>query len=375
MALKIRTTGAADYQRYIKMLVCGSPGAGKTRSSSTWKNPLYASAEGGMMSVADRNLPVVDITRTSDLSELIVSLDQDPKVREKLIGAPVDTVVVDTIDEIARIFVVERIEAEKIESMRIQDWGWMGDQLRGLIRAMRNLPVHVVFCCHLRSTEDSESGRTFFKPAIQGALGDEIPAYFDLAVLLTARPVMKVVEGKNVRQVVRTMQTYPDSHHPWIKDRSGKLPMEFPVNFNDDFSRLHGLIYGESEVQADEPQAPVVEPVKPVEPPKVQVTNIVQPKPQVQVEQAIIAPKKQEEEIVILPEVRKPAPELVVPAVEIISESETVNNGVEPETRLEWQTCKDCGGYIENRDVADLSFVRFKKHLCRTCFSSIRKAK
>ncbi len=374
MALNVRTTGSQDYQKYIKMLVCGGAGLGKTLMSSTAPNVLYASAEGGMMSVAEKNLPVMDITKTSQIQELIVALDQVPKVRAKIIGHPIDTVVIDTIDEVARIFVAERIESEKKESMAIQDWGWLGDQLRGMIRSLRNLEMNVIFTSHLKSTEDAETSRMFFKPAIQGAMGDEIAAYVDLAVLLTARPVMRVVNGENVRTVVRTMQTYPDVHHPWIKDRSGKLPMEFPINFKDDFARLQGYIYGDAPVKADEPQAPVVvsEPVKPVKAPEAKQT-VATPQTKPEPVETVSLPQP---ELMVEPEVVKTDPvEIVVPEpMEIISESETSNNGQEPAKREDWQTCQECEGLIDNRDIADLSFIRFKTRMCRVCFTARRKA-
>ena len=70
MAFKVRTTGASDYGRYIKMLVAGNPGAGKTLLASTALNPIYASAEGGLMSIADKGLPYVEIEKIDDLLEL-----------------------------------------------------------------------------------------------------------------------------------------------------------------------------------------------------------------------------------------------------------------------------------------------------------------
>ncbi len=67
-------------------------------------------------------------------------------------------------------------------------------------------------------------------------------------------------------------------------------------------------------------------------------------------------------------------PEVVPEPMEIISESETSNNGQEPAKREDWQTCEECQGFIENRDIADLSFIRFKTRMCRVCFTGRRKA-
>lgn len=245
MALKIKRAGEAEYGHYIKAMVAGDPGSGKTRTASTWPNVLYANVEGGLMSVADRNPAYVDIATTPDLKELRLALKQNPKVRESTFGIPVDTVIVDTFDEIAKMFMTERQAATGHEFQR-DDWGWLGDELRGVLRGFRNLDLHVVINVHLKTSEDQQSGQTIQKAAIQGAVGDEIAAYFDLALLLRSR-VITVPDPadpkKVIRQIARYYQTYSDLQHPWIKDRSGQLPSEMPVNFDDDFARMHQLIY------------------------------------------------------------------------------------------------------------------------------------
>lgn len=264
MALKIKRAGEAEYGHFIKALVVGDPGSGKTRTASTWPNVLYANVEGGLMSVADRNPAYVDIVSTSELKELLRTLKQSPAVRESEFGIPVDTVVLDTFDEIAKMFMIERVRSTGHDFQR-DDWGWLGDELRGILRGYRNLDVHVVVNVHMKTEEDQQTGATVYKPNIQGAVGGEIAAYFDLAMLMRSR-VETIQKGQTVERVVkRYFQTYPDLQHPWIKDRSGHLPSEVEVNFEDDFARMHKDIYavvpegGEDIVTLSSP-APVITP-------------------------------------------------------------------------------------------------------------------
>lgn len=249
MTIQVQITGDQEYGRYIKALFCGDPGSGKTLISSTFPNPVFASAEGGLMSIARKRLPFVKIDATEKLLALKNAMEQEPHVRAKLLGVQdrfdrIDTVVIDTIDEVARLLIKERLEANKKETLAIADWGWLGDQLRAIIRSFRNLDMHVVFTCHLKSSEDSETGRIYFKPAIQGAVGDEIAGYVDLALLLRAQPMARVVDGESKRVMVRYLRTMPDPSFPWIKDRSGCLPAEMDINFDDDFQRINALIFG-----------------------------------------------------------------------------------------------------------------------------------
>lgn len=116
--------------------------------------------------------------------------------------------------------------------------------------------MHVVFTCHLKQTEDGESGRIYFKPAIQGAVGDEIAGYVDLALLLKAQPVARQVDGESKRVMVRLLRTMPDPSYPWIKDRSGMLPEDLEINFSDDFNRIHDLIFGDMDSGGAIPETP-----------------------------------------------------------------------------------------------------------------------
>jgi hypothetical protein len=423
MALTVRRAGPNDYGTWVKALIAGEPGAGKTRTASTWPGVLYADAEGGQLSVADRQPPSIAIDSTATLTELHSALTQKGPVREKMLGFDVQTVVIDTLDEIARLFIRERLASEHKESMAIQDWGWLGDRLRDLVRGWRNLDMNVLFLVHVKAQEDSETGRVTYKPSIQGAMGDELAAYVDLAVLLRARPTATVVEGKNVRIIQRFLQTYPDAQFPWVKDRSGRLPMDFPINMNDDYARLREAIFG-NVVQAGTPQAAVIAPERPPVAPQTAPGGPRQPPPPPPVQAPPMGPDPDAEAAappaeptVVPPEVaaagttEEPGVHEVV--TEVIPESEPLaqpepedvtpepepepapdpepvatappepapaplsnGNGAAPTGGLEeWQICESCGNQIETKDHGDLSFIRFKARLCRSCFAERKKVK
>lgn len=411
MALTVKRAGADDYGKWIRMLAFGNPGAGKTRTASTWPDVLYANCEGGLMSVADRQPATIDITHSSQMKELMDALGQTPAVRERLLGVPVQTVVIDTIDEVAKILVQERLKDERKDAFAIQDWGWLGDQLRNMVRGFRNLDMNVIFNVHLKSQEDSETGHTYFKAAIQGSMGDEIAAYVDLALLLVAKPVTRVVDGKNVRTVQRYFQTFQDAQHPWVKDRSGRLPMEFTVNFDDDYERMHRIIYSSvpsagstlATVATPDAPAPAAAPARttgpaksdpqqplPDQPPAAETPAEAAPAPEPAPEPEVVPEPTPEPEIVEEAQV-EPEPTPTVPDPEPAPEPEesVPDSGTpdpEPETsestavqdnpdeREPWETCASCGGKVESKDQADLAFIRHKEHLCRSCFAE-RKAK
>lgn len=323
--MKVKRTGAADYGRYIKALICGESKVGKTLTSSTWPNPLILSAENRLMAVAARNIPYVDITSSKDFLEVKLNLNQPAEVREKLFGFPVETVIVDTIDEIQKILVRERLKETGKEVFKgFDDWGWLNGQMDAIISGFRNLDMHVVFVCHTKSEVDEESGRVSYKPALQGASSNTLGQYFDLTVLMRAVEKTEAV-GKEVQKVTyRYFQTYPDAGHPWIGDSSHTLPREFPINFDDDYARLYETIYAN----------------------------------------------------VVIPE----GEEIEIDGVEIkdgfVESPEAIEVAPEPQPKAEKSAgadgCADCGETDISSDQRTLSRIKYRKILCRDCFTKVK---
>lgn len=338
MTLKVKRTGAAEYGQYIKALICGNPGAGKTLISSTFPDPLYASAEGGLMSLAQRNIPYVDVKDSTDLLAVKAMCEQPEHVRREILGFDVNTVVIDTIDEIQKILIRERLKETKKDSMELRDWGWLGEQMQVIISGFRNLDMNVVMTCHLRESQDSEAGTVWFEPGLQGAIGKQIAAYFDLALLLDVRTVTTVKDGKSHKSQVRYLVSSPDSKHSWIKDRSGQLTTEHVVDFETDYKRIAEKIYG--HITLPESVEQVVEE---------KITPSVESAPQ-DVEDASmhVAPDSTSDEIPS-PEVESVAPEMEP-------------TPKEPET--EAKKCVVCGADVSSKQ-ADMSRIRFRKILCR----------
>jgi hypothetical protein len=355
LSLKIQFTGDEQAGRFTKVLICGDAGVGKTRTSSTWPNPLFASAEGGLMSLRDRKIPFKVVHTSDDLQQIRALLMQAPEVREKMVGRPVDTIVIDTIDEIQAIFVRERLAEKKIEAMTISDWGWLGETMRSVVSGFRNLDMHVVMTCHLKETSDSDTGKLYFKPAMQGGISDQLPNYFDLSLWLRAQDTVTIVDGENVRSFQRWFQTYPDGMRSWIKDRSGTLPSELPANLDDDYRRIERLIFGDRE------SLPATESVEiPTSEANVSTTDVAEANP---IPDPATTEKKAEKKAA-----NKPPTE-----AEKTSVPET--GTTLPTEKADVPSCDSCGKPVENVDQADMSQIKFQKTLCVDCFKEAYKSK
>lgn len=331
MALNTRRTGNAEYGRFIKALICGEPGSGKTLISSTFPNPYYASAEGGLMSVADLHLPYLEVQSSEELFELKSYLELPPDARESMIGCKVETVVLDTIDEIQGMLINERLTAKNQTSLTLQDFGWLSEQMQTLIRGFRNLNMHVVFTCHLKEVRDDSVGAVTYKPGMQGQISDKMPGFVDLSLLLTSHLSSEIV-GTELKPVLkRQLQTFPDQQHPWIKDRSGKLPIDFPVNFEDDFARMNDYIFKNVNVGASETVTPVVA-------------------------KTVLPELVEEEHVTTSSEVNAMTAQI------------QVEDPGSPEVST--FVCESCGTNFEDSDQAELSKLRRRKILCSPCYKA-----
>lgn len=399
MTLKIRRTGATDYGQFTKVLICGAPGAGKTLLSSTWPNPFYASAEGGLMSIADRGIPYTDVRTISDLLMIKTVLDSKKEVIEETLGFPVETVVIDTIDEIQRILIRERLEEIGKDTLAFPDWNFVSEQMAAIVRGFRNLPMHVIFTCHLKEVSDNETGRTFYKPQIQGGYGDQISANVDLALLLKTTTKTEMIDNKAEKVTRRILQTVPDLAHEWIKDRSGKLPSEIEIDFQTDFERINDFIFGgpklkETDIREVIVELPELKPIKSAAEAAVRPVRrtaaraVATPLSEAPAPTPAVAPSRPARTPVAPTEATLDAPATLTVAEPAAEESKQVDgilvknpDKFMPDKKIKLNCkdhgtdiyCQSCGDEIETVQRSELSMVRFRQFLCDKCYDAKKR--
>ena len=190
----------------VKLLVYGQAGAGKTSLIRTLPTPLVLSAEAGLLSIQDADLPYIEIKCVEDLREAYSYIMSEE-------GAAFESIALDSISEIAEVI----LNAEKkIAKDPRQAYGAMQEQISDLIRAFRDIPgKHVYMSAKLEKSTD-EMGRILYAPSMPGnKTGQQLPYFFDEVLALR---VERDAEG-NVQRALMC-----DSDGLWqAKDRSGKL--------------------------------------------------------------------------------------------------------------------------------------------------------
>ena len=243
MTLIIRKTGFEDYfersgGEYIKALILGQPDVGKTRSASFWPKALIADCEKGLMSVADRGVGAAQITSSADMKALVAKM----RAQGRNPNREFDTLVIDTIDSLQRIWMQERLREERKDQFGgWADWGWLEARSQGFLADLLSLPMHIVVNSHVKMHEigDDEDRSMIYGIKLKGDLREQIPADFDLIGMMENR--WEAEKGKRVRR--RHIRWHSDPLYPMLKDRSGRLPETTEVDFTEaDFTRIRDAV-------------------------------------------------------------------------------------------------------------------------------------
>lgn len=193
----------------FNVLLFGAPKSGKSTAAATAPGPiLWVNAEGaGALGFARK----VATERGSSILEVKLPDgkhgDRVSPVLHQVVDylrgsdSTVKTVVVDTIGKVREGLANELVQQGSPKS--IQQWGRVASTVTEFVRALRDLPVNVVFLAHVDQQDDAEAGRTV-KPLIGGKATEVVPGEVDVVAFTAvipgtdgpARYVGQLVDGK-----------------------------------------------------------------------------------------------------------------------------------------------------------------------------------
>lgn len=378
--MKVHKTGSSEYGQHVRMLVAGQPGSGKTRFAATAPNPVFANARGGLMSIAEKGVRYINITSEAEMLQMKLMLDGFGMDVEQHFHGPVETLVIDTLDEFQRILLSERLTSMKRSETTAADWGWLSQRMHTIVEGLCKLPMHIIFVTHLKEITDGATGQLWYKPSLQGSFCDQVSQYVDFSLLVQAQHFSSggpqlieelgrdpyLSEDEAVHIDYRFVRTYPSSMFEWIKDFSGALPPEMQLNFNDDFGIIQQHIdakrdelppseeFGDSG--ADEGEERLNTAGVPVDTYIAGLTDRAKKFGEDRasyVESAADVPTK----------VARPSNDITEALSEAAPAEETTDTA-----------CTDCSKPVENQDRIDLAMIRYRTPLCASCFDSRRNS-
>lgn len=206
--MKLTTTKDAGQGNGVNILVYGNAGTGKTHMCQTAPKPLIISAESGLMSLRDVDIPVIEVKSYDDLLQAYTFITTDPGAEQ------FETICLDSISEIAEVILDH--EKSQVKDVR-QAYGELITKTMSLCRAFRDLnQFNVYFSAKQEKIKDELSGALLYSPSMPGTkLGVQLSYLFDIVACLRSG---KDEEGK----VVRSLQTFSDVQYS-AKDRSSSL--------------------------------------------------------------------------------------------------------------------------------------------------------
>jgi len=174
MAINLKSTSDV-HSNGVKLLVYSQSGAGKTTLIKTLPSPIIISAESGLLSLEDCDIPYIEVSDMDSLKEAYEYVISDECSQFK-------SIALDSISEIAEV--VLATEKKKAKDGRMA-YGEMDTQVTEIIRAFRDIPnKHVYFTAKLEKQQD-EMGRVMYFPSLPGnKTAQKLPYFFDFVMAL-----------------------------------------------------------------------------------------------------------------------------------------------------------------------------------------------
>lgn len=224
-SVKKRIVSVREAEPYVKVLLYGRNGSGKTRTGGTAPKLFIIDIdEKGTKSI--RNYPGVDVFHAKDWEDVtyaywfLRSGDHD-----------YESVMVDTITSMQNICMRRVLkEAEDRDPMKdpkaagFKEWGKVAQMMKDQLLWFRNLPMHVIFIAQERSA-DNDEGEKEKVPDLSPGSRATATACVDFIGRIYKKEVRVV--NKKTKKETKAWETLMliGSHEVYLtKDRSGVLP-------------------------------------------------------------------------------------------------------------------------------------------------------
>lgn len=218
----LQVSPVQDALTYINSLWYGAPGAGKTVLAGSadavpdMRPVLLIDVEGGTLSLRN-TYPHVDVVR-------VQTWDDMQRVYDALYNGQHDyrTVVLDSLTEIQKFSMynimhdlIRREPDRDPDVPGMREWGKNIEQIRRLVRAFRDLPMHTIFTALVAIDKDAKTGVMQSRPSLSGKLSAEVAGFVDIVGFLYT----KVHDGELKRLLLMS-----GTDRQIAKDRSGVMP-------------------------------------------------------------------------------------------------------------------------------------------------------
>ena len=201
----------SETKKYRSFLFYGPSGTGKTTVSGTFPKPILFGdvKDRGTDSISEIDgIHVADIESSDMLEEFYFEVKDNPKKYK--------TVVLDTVTQLAGIFVEEIVAKKRKQtrsagdwgSMTMREWGDVAAEMKKWIDLFKELPVQTVFLAQHRvfNVGEEDNADNQLAPEVGPRLSPSVASAINAAVdvigstFIRKRLIVKEVKGKKIKR-------------------------------------------------------------------------------------------------------------------------------------------------------------------------------
>jgi phage nucleotide-binding protein len=227
--MQIYNTADPQNMPKVFMLLYGHGGTGKTTFASTAPKPILADCEGGAKYFGIRgiSMPKADILNWDDMRAFFAAVKNNDEY---------ETIIIDPVGELMEKLMRKMKEEKNAKliqadgSPTMTGWGWLKDNMRNMLKALRDTNKHIIIIAHVDEKEDE--GRLVKRPMIMTKLSDELVNMVDIVGFATK------ITGDEGDKYAILVDTQSDKYI--AKDRTGQLGKAIEPNFSKIIKAIHG---------------------------------------------------------------------------------------------------------------------------------------
>lgn len=250
-SIESRITAVGDLPVYLKILVYGRSGTGKTTFIGTAPKPLLVLdvREEGTTSIRSRkDTFVLKIETWEDLEEAYWYLAGPGADKFK-------SVAIDTVTPLQDL-ALKKVTGEEGGLVSRRAWGEAASMMKTWIMAFRDLPMHIIFTAQDRETQSDELEDDVILPEVGPYVMPSVAKILNASVGIIGqsyiREIMETVEDQQVAQIKYCMRIGPHARYTTKLRRDPGLTTEkVPGTLvNPTFNKLMKLSVEEIQKEA-----------------------------------------------------------------------------------------------------------------------------